>query len=272
MKRLNHILPLAIIATLATAVVFSSCNRGNTVGAVGFDDEDGLETFDTFRFPLADFYFYGKFDGGFKMWQDGWRSKWDTVSRVNNTGIPGAPWSEWGVYDENIYLNIPEENGDLPCINDSSSIWFEQVTRFLRPDIPEERIEIFFYECREELDTISEVMPFHDDVVTNINWEDYGVAQPFTNTEFGRRGVRLVYTDAERNKWETRAGSGQLLDSYLRISDFYPRVVNTDTLDTLHMYVVEGEFAGRLYNGSRELPVTEAKFRARLIPQTTYTP
>jgi hypothetical protein len=82
----------------------------------------------------------------------------------------------------------------------------------------------------------------------------------------------LVYTDAERTKWETRAGSGQLLDSYLRISDFYPRDIANDTLDTLHMYIIEGEFAGRLFNGTRELPVTEAKFRARLIPQTTYTP
>lgn len=272
MKQVNRIIPFAFASILAVNALISSCNRGNTIGAVGFDDPDGLETFDTFNLPTADFYFYGKFDGGFKVWQDGLRSKWDTATRINNTGIPNAPWSEWGVYTENIYQNIPEENGDLPCINDSNNIWFEQVSRFLIPGVPEERMEIFFYDCLPHLDTINESMPFHGEILTNLGWTDYGVAQPFTNTEFGRRGVRLVYTDNQRNRWETKAGSGQTIDSYFRIHDFYERIVNTDTLDTLHMYIVEGEFAGRLYNGIREIPVTEARFRARLIPQVTYEP
>ncbi|MEX2595734.1 MAG: hypothetical protein WEC59_02305, partial [Salibacteraceae bacterium] len=196
----------------------------------------------------SDFYFYGKFDGRFIKWEDDRFAKWDTNF---------------------VYRNIPEENGDLPCINDSSNIWFEQVTRFIRPGIPEHRIEIFMYECIEYYDTILANPPFYDEILTNLSLLDRGTAQPFSATNYGRTGFKVVYTDGERNKWETKSGSGQLNDTYLRVTDFYPRDVTLDTLDTLGMFIIEGEFAGRLYNGNNEIPVTESKFRGRLVPRVS---
>ena len=76
-----------------------------------------------------------------------------------------------------------------------------------------------------------------------------------------------MYTDANRVRWVTKAGSGQLVDSYIRITDLIKRDITSDTLDTLGMYIVEGEFAGRLFNGNQNIPITEAKFRARLVPR-----
>ena len=114
---------------------------------------------------------------------------------------------------------------------------------------------------------IEEEPGFHPEIVTWTDFLNDEIAQPFTNTNFGRRGARLVYTDADRTRWESRDGSGQLNDTYLRITNLIKRNIATDTLDTLGMYIIEGEFAGRLYNGGQNIPITEAQFRARLVPR-----
>ncbi len=259
------------VAALFVAGLFStSCERGTSVGAVGFPDSNEPLSFDTFNAPTADFFFFGKFEGKFKVWQDGRRSRWDTITRLNPNDGQLPNWTSWPVYNENIYRNIPRTNlaAELPCINDSDNVWFDHTTRFLRPEIPDERIEISFFDCIEEYDTIQANMPFNDEITTYLGVADYGVAIPFSNTQYGRRGVELKYIDANRDVWTTKAGSGQLVDSYFRLLEFYPRNVTQDTLDTLAMYIIEGEFAGRLYNGNKELPITEAKFRARLVPRS----
>jgi len=261
------------VATLFVAgILSSSCERGTTLGAVGYPDPNDPLTFDTFNVPTADFFFYGKFDGQYRVWEDGKRSKWDTITKLDPNDENFPNWMTWPNYEENIYRNIPRTNlaEMLPCINDSDNIWFDHTTRFLRPEIPDERIEISFFNCIEEYDTIPVNLPFNEEIVTYLGIADYGVAIPFTNTEYGRRGVQVKYIDSNRDVWTTKEGSGQLVDSYFRLLDFYPRVVDQDTLDTLAMYIIEGEFAGRLFNGNEVLPITEGKFRARLVPRENF--
>jgi hypothetical protein len=256
-------------SVLMAGIFASSCERGVTEGVFGHPMEDPYPHFDTFEFPTANYYFFGKFDGHFKKWQDGVRSKWDTITRKDLNDPDNPNWSSWPLYTANIYRNIPEQYNELPCVNDSDNVWFEHITRFIRPEIPSERVEIFFYDCVNEadFDTIPALGGFHPEVVTYVDFLNKQVAQPFSNYQFGRRGAKLIYTDAERTKWETKEGSGQLEDSYIRITNLIKRNVTQDTLDTLGMYIIEGEFAGRLYNGGRNIPVTEAKFRARLVPR-----
>lgn len=267
MKLMQKTISIAVTAVFALAMFSTSCKRGTTEGTMAFPFESGFPEFDTFDFPTAEFYFYGKFDGKYKLWQDGMRSKWDTATRFDPDPDNETDWSEWPAYNDNIYRNIPEQNYELPCINDSDNVWFEHQTRFLRPGILDNRMEIFFYECIDSLDTIPAYFPFNDAIPTSLSLADYGKALPFTSTEYGRRGVKLIYTDANRDKWTTDDGSGQLIDTYFRLTDFYPRDVTQDTLDTLAMYIIEGEFSGMLYNGARQMPLTEAKFRARLVPR-----
>jgi hypothetical protein len=266
---------LAFVAVMAllSGVVISSCDRGVSEGVFGKPMEDPYPVFDTFNLPTANYFFYGKFDGHFKKWQDGRRSRWDTITRKNPNDPDFPDWAQWPVYTDNIYRNIPEQYNEDPCISDSGNIWFEHITRFIRPDIPEDRIEIFFYDCvsEEDYDTIGAQPGYHPEVITWLDMfksaEGNGISQPFTSTSYGRRGAKVVYTDADRTKWTTESGSGQLNDTYLRITNFEKRNIVTDTLDTLGMYIVEGEFEGRLYNGDRNIPITEAKFRARLVPR-----
>jgi len=272
MNRMNNRISFIVAAFFIAGMFSTSCERGTTLGAVGYPDPNDPLSFDTFNVSTADFFFYGKFEGQFRVWEDGKRSKWDTITRLDINDPNATTWSLWPAYSENIYRNIPRTNlaEMLPCINDSDNIWFDHTTRFLRPEIPNERIEISFFDCIEEYDTIPANLPFNDNIVTYLGIADYGTAIPFTNTEYGRRGVQLKYVDENRDVWTTKTGSGQLVDSYFRLNEFYPRIVSQDTLDTLAMHIIEGEFAGRLYNGSRELPITEAKFRARLVPRSNF--
>ncbi|NQV52591.1 MAG: hypothetical protein HQ500_05375 [Flavobacteriales bacterium] len=273
MSRIYRNLAFASVFMILAGVIVSSCERGVSEGVFGNPQEGEFPVFDTFNIPTANYFFYGKFDGHFKKWQDGKRSKWDTITRKDPKDPDFPDWGSWPVYTENIYRNIPEQYNDEPCISDSGNIWFEHITRFIRPEIPNERIEIFFYDCVNEADqdTIDAQNGFHPEIVTFLDMfrseTGTGIAQPFATTEFGRRGAKLVYTDANRDRWVSKPGSGQLLDSYIRITDLIKRNITTDTLDTLGMYIVEGEFAGRLFNGSQNIPITEAKFRARLVPR-----
>jgi len=253
------------VATLILALSSSSCKRGNTQGSF-FDPMDGEHpVFDTFQFPVADYYFYGKFDGHYMKWQDGYRSKWDTARRIDP--LNGDPYDQWPINNTNYYANFCEQEVLSECRYDSSGSYHRHMTEFIRPDYPEQRVEIYLYKCLGMFDTIPEYQTtstyYNGEIITNLDIQTG--AWPFTDETYGRIGAQLVYVDSLRNRWSTKSGSGQLLDSYFRITDFYKREVETDTMDTFAMYIVEGEFAGRLFNGGDQLPVTESKFRARLV-------
>lgn len=257
MKKLLIFLSLFAVALVIST---SSCKRGQSIVAVGYPDTADFPVFDTFDFPTAKYYFYGKFDGKYKMWQDAERSKWDTITRFG----PEPKWSDRTEYLDNIYFNFTNIKEVAECGPDSNDSYLENKTYFIRPEDPYQRLEIYFYDCVDLLDT------------NNINWPNNELsvflngANPFTNIEYGRNGVRVVYVDENLDKWETLEGSGQTIDTYFRITDFYPRNLLTDTLDTFGMYIVEGEFAGRLYNGTKEKTVLDAKFKTRVIPREPF--
>src|SRR5262245_22728803 len=87
----------------------SSCKKGATIGAVGIPFDGEQPVFDTLLPPTSPYYFYGKFDGKFLMWQDQLRSKWDTATRVADPDNPDAPWEDWDPYKDNIYFNFCSE-------------------------------------------------------------------------------------------------------------------------------------------------------------------
>jgi len=258
----NKITSIVAIA-IALGIYSSSCKKGATIGAVGYPMTDKYEEFDTFNFPTKRYYFYGKFDGVFRLWQDSTRSKWDTITRDPFGQPEETVWSEWPVYTDNIYYNFCSQREVSDCRYDSSNSYYEHKTRFIRPDFPDERIEVNFYNCVDLTDTNNIDYPFNERGLVMVG------ANPFTDIPFGRFGAQVVYRDPNGDRWKTKAGSGQLDDTYIRITDYFARDIATDTLDTFGLYVVEGEFAGRLFkeNGTEEKIVTEAKFRARLIPR-----
>lgn len=251
-----------VTAFFVLGVFASSCKKGTTIGAVSNPGDGDRPVFDTLLPPTSKYFFVGKFDGKFFMWEDGLRSKWDTATRQPGPGNdPDDPWDTWPAYSDNIYYNFCEEGIVGPCRYDSANHFYAHRTRFIRPDFPERRLDIYFYACIDTADTNDPNYPSNELSVI------HQIANPFTNEKFGRDGVQIVYTDENRDQWVTDPGSGQPHDTYFRITDFYPRDVLTDTLDTFGMYIVEGEFAGRLFHGIQEKVVTEAKFRARLIPR-----
>ncbi|GAB4374685.1 MAG: hypothetical protein Kow0075_00550 [Salibacteraceae bacterium] len=251
------------LAVFYVALLSVSCNRGITVGTVADVDTNGLPSFDTFDFPTSKYYFYGKFDGRFILWQDGMRSKWDTTMRIPDPNNPDLPYNQWPAYTKNIYINVPSQRIVSPCRYDSSSSFIERRTRFIRPEFPDMRMDIYFYGCVDMNDTNNAYYP------NNQLSAFKKIANPFTDIEYGRDGVRLVYTDQNRVQWSTEPGSGQLNDTYFRLTDFYKNNLvsgTADTLDTVALYIVEGEFAGRLFSRLGEMVVTEAKFKARVVP------
>lgn len=245
---------------IAFAITQTSCERGQTIGAVGFPDTNDIPTFDTFNFPTAKYYFYGKFDGNYKMWQDSMRSKWDTLSRFG----PEEKWIDRTPYLDNIYYNFTNVDIVAECGADSQSSYVEALTYFIRPGDPHERLEIYFYDCVDLADTNDANWPNNELSVFQSG------ANPFTSPEYGRNGVKVKYVDDQLRTWQTKDGSGQLNDTYFRITDFYPRNLATDTLDTFALYIIEGEFAGRLYYGSQTKTVLDAKFKARIIPRDPF--
>jgi hypothetical protein len=127
-----------------------------------------------------------------------------------------------------------------------------------RSEIPGERIEINFYQCANFVDT-----PSVNFVYDSLDLVRLG-AWPFSNLERGEWGAEIVYIDKNRDRWSTQSGSGNTTDSYFRLTDLYPRS-NPDTTDTFARFVIEGEFAGRIYNGGNEIAITNSKFRAKLV-------
>lgn len=271
-KNFGYIAVLLFVVSLVSA---TSCKKGATLGVVGFEDTVPPVLFDTFPIPTCDYFFYGKFNGHFRTWCNAERSLWDSATRVYDPfdlGQDSTKWNTWDAYDENIYYNFCEQEiGDF-CPDSVTNV-FTHTTRFIRPNNPEDRIELSFFKCVDvttDMDTIPEFDPRHGEQVTKLFLEE--VANPFSNSGYYRYGAQLKFTDSDRTEWTTKEGSGQLRDTYIRITDFYPRAFKTDTLDTFAMYIAEGEFAGRLYNGRKEMVVTEAKFRARVVPQVTFMP
>ena len=271
-KNFGYIAVLLFSVSLITA---TSCKKGATLGIMGFEDTVPPILFDTFTIPTCDYFFYGKFNGHYRSWCDNERSLWDTATRVYNPFDPNHDtnrWVTWDPYDENIYYNFcDQEIGDY-C-PDSVTNLFTHTTRFIRPENPEDRLQLSFFKCVDvttDMDTIDEFDPRHGEQVTKLFIDE--VANPFSSSNYFRYGAQLAFTDEDRNVWATKEGSGQLRDTYIRITDFYPRDFKTDTLDTFAMYIVEGDFAGRLYNGRHEITVTEAKFRARVVPQVDFMP
>ncbi|MEZ4721857.1 MAG: hypothetical protein R2813_08290 [Flavobacteriales bacterium] len=247
--------------SLCLVIATSSCKRGNTLGAVGYPDTTDFPVYDTFDFPTSKYFFYGRFDGQYLLWQDSLRSKWDTARKTPN----GEDlWEDWDDYEENIYYNFTNIEVAKECGIDSTSSYLQNITYFIRPHDASERIEIYFYDCVDLKDTTSAFWPNNELSVFMKG------ANPFTDTAYMRNGVRVVYVDQNLDKWETKVGSGQLNDTYFRITEFVPRKLAIDTLDTFGLYIVGGEFEGKLYNNGREKEVLGAKFRARLIPVDPY--
>lgn len=258
---MNKLFAIAAVGFIALGVMTSSCKKGNTVGAVGYPMDGDFPVFDTLYPPTSKYFFYGKFDGSFVTWQDSLRSKWDTATRDSSLALPGEQWINWPNYTKNIYYNFCDESEVDTCDKDGDIMLFQHHTEFIRPiEHPEMRMHIYFYDC---IDTTidNKYAPFNQADVIQMG------ANPFTDVDFGRSGVKVEFIDQNRKRWTTRAGSGQPWDTYFRVTDFYERDVLTDTLDTFAFFIVEGEFAGRLYNGVDEKVVTEAKFRARLVPR-----
>ena len=259
---MNKLFLFLTIFTFALAITFSSCKRGQSILAVGHADTAAFPVPDTFNGPTSKYYFYGKCDGNYKMWQNEERSAWDTVKRF---GTEDKYWDN-DEYLDNIYFNFTEMEDLGECGPDSQSNFLVSRSYFIRPGDPYERLEVYFYDCVNLTDT------------NNINWPNNPLsvflngANPFSSPAYGRNGVKVVYVDKDLERWETKAGSGQLLDTYFRVTDFYENDTIANPLDTFALYIVEGEFAGRLYNGDKEKTVLDAKFRMRVIPREFFLP
>jgi hypothetical protein len=257
---MNKVFLFFFALCLGIVVTNSSCKKGQTIGALKNIDSTPFPVFDTFNLPTSKYFFYAKFDGKYRVWQDSMRSKWDTITK-----LPGdAPWDERLSYKRNIYYNFANIEQLFWCGDDSTKSYMENNSYFVRPGDPFERLDLYFYDCVDLFDTNDVNWPMNELSVFNQG------ANPFTDPEYARNGVRIVYTDSLLQKWETKVGSGQLNDTYFRITDFYPRNIATDTLDTFGLYIVEGEFAGRLFYGNQEKTLLDAHFRARLIPETPF--
>jgi hypothetical protein len=258
---MNKSLSYITLAFMLVGIAFSSCKKGNTIGSIGFEDTVDIVPFDTFVMPNANYFFWGVFDGHFKKWEHDKRSEWDTITRFPLPGQENDPWSTWPLYTDNIYTNVCNDGvfADCPISDDKDDEFYKFQTRFIRTDFPEERIAINFYSCVNVVDTFTSqyFTEFPESVLTEGAW-------PFSNLERGEWGAEVVFTDDQRRVWRTESGSGKATDSYLRITDFYPKSA-TDTLDTFATWVIEGEFAGRIYNGANQIAVTIAKFRARML-------
>ena len=241
------------VFVLALAISTSSCKRGNSILVVQDEDTIPIPPFDTFNFPTSEYYFYGKMDGEYTMWQNAKRSKWDTITR-----FPNDPTIE---YTKNIYYNFAEYDVIGECGKDSTDDFIEHYSYFIRPGDPFQRIEIYFYDCIDLGDTTSAFWP--NNLLSPIRFG----ANPFTSPEYGRPGVKIKYIDENLETWETKDGSGQLQDSYFRVTEFYLNDTAADPLDTFALFVLKGEFAGRLFNGTQEKTVIDAEFNLRLVPR-----
>lgn len=263
MKRI--IFPLVIIF-VGAFLVLSSCKRNSTVGAIGDPMEGDFPVFDTFKVPDAKYYFYGRFDGHIRTWSDSLRSKWDTARRLCID--PEMPWTACPLYNENIYYNFTSSGEALDTCpfmdpKDGSVLWFNR-TRFIRPEIADQRLDIYFYDCVNSVDISDPNFP-----INNVGMFKVG-SYPFSNENYGRNGVEVVFTDKFRDRWSTRFGSGQPQDTYFRITDFQA-IPAADSTDTLGLFWIEGELAGRLFHeqSGDEMILTEAKFKMRVIPDTS---
>ena len=249
------------VFVVASVITVTSCKRGNSILVVDNPSTADFPVFDTFNFPTSRYYFYGKFDGNYTMWQNAERSKWDTATRI---GPEGEQWIDWDEYDENIYYNFTELNGLYDCGPDSNSTFYACESYFIRPENPYDRLEIFFYDCIDTADTNNPLFP------NNIFDLFVLGANPFSSPDYTRKGVKVKYIDENLEAWETKDGSGQLDDTYFRITDFYPNDTNANPTDTFALHIVEGEFAGRLFNGTESITVLDAKFRVRVIPREPF--
>lgn len=261
MKKYTH---LAVIALFVAGMAASACKKGNTVGAVGFPDIYPEPQYDTFIGPYTKYYFYGKFDGKYIMWQDSVRSVWDTATRdsLSTEALAGQDWSTWPLYNDNIYYNFCEGVQVSECRDDSDIVFYQHRTRFIRPDFAERRIELNFYDCIDLTDATNPFFPFNEASFIRKG------ANPFSNPEFAIGGVQLIYIDEFRQRWITRNGSGDPTETYLRVLDFEQRNVALDTNDTFGLYIVEGSFAGKLYNEKSPdefISVIDARFKTRLV-------
>jgi len=87
MNLMKSKIPFFVAALFVAGLFSTSCERGTSLGAVGYPDPNDPLSFDTFNVPTADFFFYGKFDGKFRVWEDGRRSKWDTITRLDPNDV-----------------------------------------------------------------------------------------------------------------------------------------------------------------------------------------
>ncbi|GAB5539227.1 MAG: hypothetical protein Salg2KO_13300 [Salibacteraceae bacterium] len=244
------------VFTISLVVSLNSCKRGNSILVVDQVDSTQIVPFDTFNFPTEEYFFYGKMDGDYVMWQNGKRSKWDTT-----TVFPNNPGVE---YTKNIYYNFTELDVVDDCGPDSVFDFVEHYSYFIRPGDPFQRLEIYFYDCIDPNDVDNPYFPLNFLSAIQMG------ANPFSSPEYGRKGVKVRYIDENLETWETRDGSGQLADTYFRITDFQMRDIAVDTLDTFALYSVGGEFAGRLFNGTEEKTIIDAKFNVRLVPREPF--
>lgn len=252
------------VGFLALGLSFSACKKGATIGTVGEKDNNPFPVFDTFAIPKNPYFFWGVFNGHFMKWVHNERSDWDTITRwPSATQDPTVdPWSSWPVYSANLYQNVTNQGilGACSEYPDDDFVKFE--SRFIRTEFPEQRITLNFYRCANLIDTFTSAHWFADTVsiLTEGAW-------PFSNLERGEWGAEVIYTDENRDRWITQSGSGNAQDSYLRITNLYPRN-NPDTTDTFAHFVLEGEFAGRLFkekDPTTNIAVTNSKFRTRII-------
>ncbi len=243
---------------LAAMVTMSSCKRGNSILTVGSPTDKDFTVFDTLDLPTSRYYFYGKFDGQYKMWQNDERSKWDTATRI---GPEGEEWTDWDEYFDNIYYNFTETEEAYECGPDSNSSFLACESYFIRPEDPYQRLEIFFFDCIDLADTTNPFWPDNQLDLFNMG------ANPFSSPVYARNGIKVKYIDENLEIWETQDGSGQLIDNYFRVTNTYLNDTNANPTDTFALYIVEGEFAGRLYNGEESRTVLDAKFRVRVLPR-----
>lgn len=257
---MNRFIAIATVLFMAAGLTFSACKKNSTIGAVGYPMDGDFPVFDTFNVPEAKYYFYGLFDGDYMVWADSARSKWDTATRFCID--PEAAWTSCPKYNLNVYFNFTEEGTARDtCALDTFSELYYHRTRFLRPEFADERIDIYMYDCVNFLDATNPNFPLNGLSVLNVG------AYPFSNVEYGRNGAEVVYTDAFRDEWRTRPGSGNTLDTYFRLTSLDIKPV-ADTSDSFAVLIGEGEFAGRLFReDGMEKIVKDAKFRVRLVPR-----
>lgn len=251
---MNKSIYILAIGLVLSSFAFTACEKGSTIGSVGRENPYPIVPFDTFVPPSAVYFFWGVFDGHFRTWEEGRRSTWDTITRIGDPPVP---------YVDNIYVNVCNEGPTIECPYGDEDyldeeLFYKHQSRFIRPEIPDERIEINFYQCANFVDTPSVNFVFDSLDIINLG------AWPFSDTARGEWGAQVVYIDKNRDRWITRGGSGNTTDSYFRLTDLYPRN-NSDTTDTFARFVIEGEFAGRLFNGGNEIAITNSKFRAKLV-------